>query len=430
MALWPDPDATTSAKGIVKLAGDLAGTADLPTVPSLTTKALALTATAVKTANYSAVAGDMVRADASGGTFAVTLPASTIGALVGLKKVDATATAVTFSTTGGDTVDGVSSGSLTLTNQSRIFLGVSGGWTVPYGLNTLVSLDARYPLDSTLTTKGDSYVASAASTPARFAVGSDGQIPVADSAQTLGQKWAAGAPSATATGLTGTTQGRFVGVVAHIAPTSGTFSVADYVVTQDGNMLVCVVAGSPGVWVSPSDLKDGLTTGEETFSRNLISINSGVTTSQNVRMSYFTARKSETTTQVRVISGSAAAGATPTFCAMGLYLIDPSTGDGTLVASTANDTSLFATTNTVYTRSWQASYAKVAGQRYSLGVLVVTAAALPTLTGNANNAGLTAEWGVAPRLTGTLTGQSTLPSTFTAGSVAASLSRHYGAILP
>ena len=33
------PDATTSAKGKVQLAGDLAGTADAPTVPGLATKA-------------------------------------------------------------------------------------------------------------------------------------------------------------------------------------------------------------------------------------------------------------------------------------------------------------------------------------------------------------------------------------------------------
>jgi hypothetical protein len=48
---------------------------------------------------------------------------------------------------------------------------------------------------ATLTTKGDLYAASAASTPARVAVGSDTQVLTADAASAAGVKWAAGGGS-------------------------------------------------------------------------------------------------------------------------------------------------------------------------------------------------------------------------------------------
>lgn len=51
-------------------------------------------------------------------------------------------------------------------------------------------LDAK-TLKSTLTTKGDTYVATGASTVVRQAIGSDGQVLTADSTQTNGLKWAA-----------------------------------------------------------------------------------------------------------------------------------------------------------------------------------------------------------------------------------------------
>lgn len=175
---------------------------------------------------------------------------------------------------------------------------------------------------------------------------------------------------------------------------------------------------------------DALTTGEETFPRSFAASNIVPSTSGSLRLSFFTAKKTETTTQVRVYSGGTAAGATPTLCRIGLWTVDSSDNSVSLVASTANDTALFAATNTAYTKSWSSSYAKVAGQRYALGILVVTGAAGPTYPGLIVGIGFTAEMAVAPRLTGTLTSQTDLPSSFTSAGLTTSVNRYYAAILP
>lgn len=51
-------------------------------------------------------------------------------------------------------------------------------------------------------------------------------------------------------GLTGATAStRYVGGTASGPPTSGTFAVGDFIVSQDGYIWICITAGSPGGWV-------------------------------------------------------------------------------------------------------------------------------------------------------------------------------------
>lgn len=51
------------------------------------------------------------------------------------------------------------------------------------------------------------------------------------------------------TGLTGaTTASRYVGGTSAGAPTTGTFSVGDWVIDQQATIWVCVLAGTPGTW--------------------------------------------------------------------------------------------------------------------------------------------------------------------------------------
>lgn len=178
---------------------------------------------------------------------------------------------------------------------------------------------------------------------------------------------------------------------------------------------------------------DGLTTGEGVPSRSAGAVTAGtgsLTGNQNLRFAFFNARKGLLTTQVRVLSGGTAAGATPTLCRVGLYLLGTLNQVPTwsLVASTANDTALFAAANTTYTKSWSVPYQMQTGQRYALGVLVVTGATAPTLVGRSMLS--TDEASQPPRLSGLLSAQADLPATFVDSALAASGSTPYAAILP
>lgn len=171
--------------------------------------------------------------------------------------------------------------------------------------------------------------------------------------------------------------------------------------------------------------------GEETFSRLLVSAqNIGISSGQ-LKLTCFTARKTEPITQIMAVTGTTAAGATPTLCRYGVYQLDAN-DNGTLVASTPNDTTLWAAAATSYAKALSSTWSKVAGQRYALGLVIVTAAATPTFgSAGADIApGMRAEMAATPRLSTALPGQTDLPASFAAGSLVASDSPYYFAALP
>lgn len=187
--------------------------------------------------------------------------------------------------------------------------------------------------------------------------------------------------------------------------------------------------GNTELWkVSQGDALP-LDSGQSTFPRTDIISATALTTS-GVRFTYFVSTKAIVTTQVRTLSGSTAAGATPTLAKIGLYLQN-SDGSLTRVAVTANDTSLFAATATVYTSAWLSPYRMLSGQTYALGVIVVTGATAPTLLGppGAQNAAQILEWGILPRVAANVA-DTDLASSYTNAQLGSSSQRHYAVILP
>jgi hypothetical protein len=160
----------------------------------------------------------------------------------------------------------------------------------------------------------------------------------------------------------------------------------------------------------------------------------GTLTSGTLRLAFFTAEDSFDVTQMRLISGSVAAGATPSLARAGLYSVARN-GDLTLVAAIASSTNLLAAAATQYTRplatdgGLPATYPLVAGMRYAVGLLVVTAAAAPTVPGQAISSAMTVEGGQTPRVCASLAGQSNLPANISAGSLNNSSVRPYAVLL-
>lgn len=112
-------------------------------------------------------------------------------------------------------------------------------------------------------------------------------------------------------------------------------------------------------------------TKEYALPKELVSDHAGLTlTSGSVFYTYFTAERSVTVDGAAMITGGTAA-ATPTTCKIGLYSVDPTTGDLTRVAVTANTTTLWDGTDARDTVDFTAAYDLKAGYRYAAAALFV-----------------------------------------------------------
>lgn len=180
---------------------------------------------------------------------------------------------------------------------------------------------------------------------------------------------------------------------------------------------------------STPEFADLLTTGEEAVSRDVVnSLTIGMST-QTLRLSYFTAKKDETITQVLICAGTTPAGATPSLVRVGVWTADAAGALLLQVGATPNDTTLLATTITEYTKSFSSSFATVRGTRYACGLLVVTAATAPQVIGTTFGS-VNSIMGRSPMRGSSAGSQADLPSTLASGSVGASVNRPYFILLP
>lgn len=173
--------------------------------------------------------------------------------------------------------------------------------------------------------------------------------------------------------------------------------------------------------------------GQETITRFQATVTSAVTLSnQAMRTTYFTARSSFTSTQVRTFSGSTAAGATPTLCRVGLYIAQADGTLSSLAASIVNDTTLWASTTTAYDRSWSSPVAIVRGQRYGISCLCVTGATAPTMPGTNVIMGgsYAAETIRSPALASSIASQADLPASVAVGSLSGNTGAFYAVVMP
>lgn len=208
-------------------------------------------------------------------------------------------------------------------------------------------------------------------------------------------------------------------------PATGTYNTGDWCVSAHGTVWVCISGGTPGTWMSTPDVRDLVTTGQESMNRGFAFQSVAIGTG-SLRLTFFTARKTETYTQLKTYCGSTAASATPTLCKMGMYRLE-SNGDVTRIAQTANDTSLWSVAGNEFTKQTEASFTLTSGIRYALATLQVTSGTPATLAGMSLTNTII---GSTSPVMCKLSTQSDLPSSITASGQTQTGVRVYGEALP
>lgn len=215
------------------------------------------------------------------------------------------------------------------------------------------------------------------------------------------------APDWKTSGVTGATAAsRYVGATVAGAPTTGTFAVGDFVVSQAGRIWVCTGAGTPGTWeglINASERGWSLPTGgmAQTYERNLAAADlAGILSTGRLNLVAIYLRAGQTINSITFVSGS-----TPLSVGSNQWFSLYSSARAKL-AVTNDDTSTAWAANTPKTLTLASAYPVTASGLYYLGITVV-ATTVPTLRGNTTLANVTT---IAPILAGSSSGSLTNPA--------------------
>ena len=139
-------------------------------------------------------------------------------------------------------------------------------------------------------------------------------------------------------------------------------------------------------------------------------------TSSQPTWTFFTPLVTLTINRITVASGPSATQTGVTYGKLGLYTYNESTGVLTLVAETANDTTLYSTASSIFTRALSnanglpLTYTVQAGTRYACCSIMVFSGGSPSSVVVQNS---TNPLGLLPRMNWYQNGQATLPTSST-----------------
>lgn len=202
----------------------------------------------------------------------------------------------------------------------------------------------------------------------------------------------------------------------HPAPTLNNLDDINLTGISDGDILQYdnasgkFVAAQPPSGSSITPIWDTVTGGQITIPRTAASSDFIAPGNQTLHLTFFIATAATTVGHIGFQTGNAGTTGTSTIARVGLYSVDSTSNNLTLIASSANLTTGFTGAYATFNEALTASVTLTAGATYAVGILQSSDTTTATLMGIwQNNQFL----GLRPRLGATVSGQADLPASLT-----------------